>query len=31
MPEAADDQMVAAIHTAAAGLHLQVIPEQVCP
>lgn len=30
MPETADDQMLAAIHNAAASLHLQVVPEQVC-
>jgi hypothetical protein len=30
MPETADDQMLAAIHDAAASLHLQVVPEQVC-
>ncbi|KAL0047749.1 hypothetical protein WJX82_010930, partial [Trebouxia sp. C0006] len=29
MPETADDQMLAAIHNAAASLHLQVVPEQV--
>lgn len=30
MPETANDQMLAAIHNAAASLHLQVVPEQVC-
>ena len=29
MPEATDDQMVTAIHNAAASLQLQVVPEQV--
>ncbi|KAL0018230.1 hypothetical protein WJX79_009392, partial [Trebouxia sp. C0005] len=29
MPETADDQMLAAIHSSAASLHLQVVPEQV--
>ena len=31
MPEVTDDTMVAAIHSAAAGLQLQVVPEQASP